>query len=425
MNQLARSKTKRRGGVYLAVLGTAMLVSLVGLAAMDIARVELRHAEANDEIARAHSLAQSGVALAQSHIHNSSFWRSLVDGGDGASIEIGPTPLNPTGTISYKLIDADGDLDDDPTDSVTIRSVGRAGKATSVATVLLEPYGSGLTSLSSAMHAGNGIQIDSTILDSTHHISANSWILATSATVNAEVEAVTSILGGNYSESTTSSITPKEMPDSATVFDYYLAKGTIIDYSDLPSGKIEEVVLAPGNNPYGSGETNALGIYILDCQGNDLDINNSRIEATLVLLNAGGDNKIIGAIHWEPAVENYPALMVQGGDVIMDWNGYGTLRENTIHINYNPPAAPYLGEANSDTDDSYPNVIKGLVYVAGDLSFTSHCVFEGAMVAGNNILVYDHLDLTYQSTFFDDPPPGFSAGTEMRIVPGTWRRDTY
>jgi hypothetical protein len=33
------------------------------------------------------------------------------------------------------------------------------------------------------------------------------------------------------------------------------------------------------------------------------------------------------------------------------------------------------------------------------------------------------IDLTYDSVFLDNPPPGFGSDNPMKISPGSWRRE--
>ena len=50
-------------------------------------------------------------------------------------------------------------------------------------------------------------------------------------------------------------------------------------WASIPSGVISDVILSHNNNPYGS--TNADGIYYINTQGNDLTIENARLDLGL------------------------------------------------------------------------------------------------------------------------------------------------
>ena len=58
--------------------------------------------------------------------------------------------------------------------------------------------------------------------------------------------------------------------------------------------------------------TNAQGLYWINCAGNKLVIERSRIKGTLLVLNPGSGSMIgAGPISWSPATPGYPALLVR------------------------------------------------------------------------------------------------------------------
>jgi hypothetical protein len=66
--------------------------------------------------------------------------------------------------------------------------------------------------------------------------------------------------------------------------------------------------------------------------------------------------------------------------------------------------------------------LKGLVYVTNDLSITQTCVIQGNVIAGGNISISSGISMSYDGWSYNYPPPGFSKGSIMRLLPGTWRR---
>jgi hypothetical protein len=209
------------------------------------------------------------------------------------------------------------------------------------------------------------------------------------------------------------------MPDTTTMWDYYLANGTKINISSIPSQTIDRVLLSPASNPYGS--TNSQGIYVIDTQGQTLHIRDSRIQATLVVISPANATEVEAAINWAPPAGNYPALLVQG-DLKMEWSGGNPLVESTAGVNFNPTGTPYETVADADTADSYPGIIKGLVYCSGNLTATSACVVQGALVAGGSATLSSTVTVAYGPAPYAYPPPGFASGNVMRVVPRTWRR---
>jgi hypothetical protein len=210
---------------------------------------------------------------------------------------------------------------------------------------------------------------------------------------------------------------------TAGVFDFYVANGTAISYASLPrsgaNGLLQNVVLSPASNPFGSA-VNAKGIYVIDCGGQPMLIKNIRVVGTLVLLNLGGGSSMQQTVLWDPAVANYPSLLVQG-DLSLGINRSGLFE--SAGVNFNPPGTPYQGVADTDTVDNYPSEIHGLVYVSGNLSTANHPVINGGcLVVGGTMSSNSDLEVTYTNTFADNPPPGFLAPAKMKISSGTWRK---
>jgi hypothetical protein len=215
---------------------------------------------------------------------------------------------------------------------------------------------------------------------------------------------------------------PRTMPDATTLFDLYAPPvGTQINIASLPSSgpgaSLEDVLLSPQSNPYGS--TNAQGIYVIDVAGTSLRIRNCRIVGTLVLLNTTTATEVIDAVHWEPAIANYPSLLVKG-QISFHFDATRTLDEGST--NFNPQNTPYGGTWDTVTDDSYPTVIKGLVYVSGRIDTTTDPSFDGAVVCGDVANTTNDITLTYQSTFLNDPPPGFGGSPRMVVAPDSWKQ---
>lgn len=232
-------------------------------------------------------------------------------------------------------------------------------------------------------------------------------------------------IGGSFSVSFTGT------PTSATVSlstpnanDFYLDGLSLTDTS-YPSSTyyLDRVVLSPASNPFGA--TDNEGIYVIDCGSQPVIIQNCRIAGTLVLINTGSGSKVQGSVVWEPAVYNYPALMCD--NTLQIASNSTTASESVLGFNMNPSGTPYpyIGGASNDTlTDAYSSLIRGLVYSAYDLQFSSSPSITGVVIANRNITVNaTSLNLSYNSLYLNSPPPGFTAGTPpMKIVPGTWQR---
>ncbi len=418
----------RRGSVYVAVLGVALIVAVIGISSVHVARVETRQAVALDEMARARLAAQSGVECVLAKIKSDPNWRqtngngvtNLVSNLAGALSLSGSSPTS----FDYTLTDTDGDLNDSLDDAVTLRCVGRAGSARHVIEVILQPKGEGINCLSASLHAGGNIESEGDITTN-QVVSSNSNIDIGDGSITGNAQAVGFVSGSVSGTKYPNMNPPLNMPDPSSVFEYYIDNGTPISYGQLNGGKIDKEVLSPGNNPYGSRVTNPQGIYVINCQGNKVSIKDSRIKATLVFLNATGTIELEHKLNWEPAVANFPAMLVQG-KVFMKWEENYPLSEAAASMNFNPAHTPYQSVSNSTIVDTYPGVISGIVYMTGDLDIDKRARIEGVMVVGGRVRIFyeQRLYLTYKSTYLTDAPPGFAAGA-VEIAPGSWKQVAY
>jgi len=427
----SRGRGSRRGGIYIVVMGVAMIVSIIGIASIHIVRLETRNALAVEEMSRAQLAAMSGIEYAVMRLKSDPDWRDNFVSGQWVTHNAEGESwgqMAGTGQFQFRLTDEDGDLSDSITDAVTLRSVGFAGTSSSVLEVALQPTGQGLSSLSASLHSAGDIYAEDPIrTDQT--VSSNGNIDVTSSYIYGEpdyaAQAVGTITGSVYNADKKPNMSPAlDMPTINTALEYYESRGTHIAYSQVPAGHIQNVVISPGNNPYSTGNTNSEGIYVIDCQGNDLHIRDSRINGTLVLLNAGSGTRLEGDMSWEPAASNLPALLVQG-DLRMDWSAPLGLSESSLNINFNPVGSPYEGEADNDQNDSYPGDLKGFVYISGNLDVKQDAKISGILVVGGTVIVNDDLNLNYNIDLYNNAPPGFAAGNAVSIVPGSWKRVSH
>jgi Tfp pilus assembly protein PilX len=209
--------------------------------------------------------------------------------------------------------------------------------------------------------------------------------------------------------------------------DYYIDQVTCYDTTYPADAYVMEgALLSPAANPFGSRQTNPQGLYTIDGGGRKIIIANSRIVGTLVITNFNAASSIQGSVAWEPAVQNYPALLTDKAlPIRLD---AAALSEATMNTNFNPTGTPYPyvgGTQNLDTNDAYPSLIRGLVYSKEHLILQNRTSVEGVLVANQDITVQSGtVSLRYKSTWLNNPPPGFDLGSakKMQTVAGTWRR---
>lgn len=424
----SKSGRSRQGSVYVAVLGVALIVSIISLTAMQITRLQLKSAVATEEIAAAQVMARSAVEYALALIEGNASWRSAYNHGQeypGSWVS-----LNGVGEFKFMLLDSDGNLSDDQNDVVTVKGIGRSGDATYVASVKLEPQGAPLSCLEASFCTNGNIATPILVPITTNQfISSNGSInvSATGSSVQGSAQAVVNI-SGTVTGSRLTGIVPREMPHEH-VFDYYLYNGTWIDVDSLPvdlasNPVIENTLLSPNSNPF--GRKNPSGIYVIDCKGKSLLIRNCRIMGTIVLLNPGSSAGLYDSIHISPAAANLPAVLAQG-DLCIRTSSID-LSELVLGVNFNPIGTAYLEVSDSDLIDIYPSIVDGLVYASGKITFDSGLGtsrLRGVTISQQAPVINKLVSFTYDPVFYSYPPPGFAAGPQWRVMPASWQRTSY
>ena len=130
------ASAQRRGSIYVAVLGAASLVALIGVGAVAAARIQLRAAVAANDATHAAPMAQSAIELARLRIANDANWRTSFTHDRWTE----NVPFTGGGSISFKLIDeADSDLSDSGSEPVRLIGRGVYGKSLRMMSVELTP----------------------------------------------------------------------------------------------------------------------------------------------------------------------------------------------------------------------------------------------------------------------------------------------
>ncbi|HVS70922.1 MAG TPA: hypothetical protein VHQ47_06680 [Phycisphaerae bacterium] len=409
------TRTRRqRGTVYIAILGLSILVAVIGLGGIALSRAQGRARDLQADTDEARGYAMDAVELARTLINADANWRTDYSNGNWFTNQSWGN-----GSFTLNVTDPAGALNNADTDPVTVTGTGMKGQAVQRIQVTLVPVLTPYSCMYAALCTGGLLSLNNTtVIGAGALISSNTSITTGNATVYPSAESAGAVLGSTFYANVTSLATPRTLPPS-NVFDYYNANGTTIAYSSLPSGgTLQNCLLSPTSNPYGA--TNAKGIYIINCNLQNLTINNCRIVGTLVILNANNIT-IQGNINWEPAVANLPCLLMQGSVTMKASNG--TLNEGGSIPNLNPASTPYPypnGAGNSTTSDSYPSVIDGLVYVSGNLVIQNNPSVDNLLVTGT-LNASGILSLNPQPILLSNPPPGFRT-VNMGVSPGTWKQ---
>jgi hypothetical protein len=398
-----------------------MILTVIGLSTLMVTRVQARGSKGEQDFGQARLIARSAIEVGLFHLATDPDWRTTFSSG----VWIATQSLG-DGTYSLSGRDPlDNYLPDDESDPLVLEGTANVGQARYVLEVSLSAKVPPLTCLEVAWHAGEDIVIDAAaVIACDQIISANDVVETTGvADINADVEAVNAITGSVYNQATTTGIEPRSMPDPISVFDHYIANGTAISIAAIPQDSgirvIQRQLITPATNPY--GVANIDGIYVIDCMGAVLRIQDSRIIATLVILNPGPGSSVTSAINWAPAQADYPSLLVSGA-FEFSHSASTPLDEAALGVNFNPPGSLVEGLLDLFLDDVYPTTIKGLVYVSGDIVTRSDPAFEGVVVSGGGSIQRSDLTLSYQSNYLANPPPGFTAPAVLSIDTGSWKQ---
>jgi len=403
-------------------------VAVIGLSVLTLAQINSRTAGMNNDSAEAAELAISAVELAQLKLSTNANWRTTYTNG------VTTTPLAlGHGTVSFQLVDpTDGDLANNTTDSVKIIGIGKVRNATRACSVVCGVYSPAITALAVAIEGGSGVSVNSATISGSGTLATNGIISGAGNLGTMNLEAAGAIVGAFATTgSQTSGAAARTNPDVSSVFSYYTTNGQAVSASSIPTVNgaktIDKALFSPNNNPYGGGSAkNAQGIYVINMNGANLVISNSRIVGTLVIQSAGTVT-VSGSNIFEPSAPGYPVLLVQGNVTL---SGSTTaLSESTIGVNMNPAGTPYPynggagGASNTTTTDTYPSGISGIVYASGALStgFGSNNTVNGVLLSGGATTIYGTLTLNYDSTYNSNPAPGFAGAPQVGINIGTWQ----
>ncbi|MFQ5492214.1 MAG: hypothetical protein ACE5GE_15980, partial [Phycisphaerae bacterium] len=112
--------SRRRASMYVVVMSTAMLITLIGLAALNLSRVEQRSTGAIGDLGQARLLAQSAIEMGIYWVDRDSNWRSTYPNGTWTTGEsVG------NGSFTLQGLDAtDGNLANSNTDPLRLVATG-------------------------------------------------------------------------------------------------------------------------------------------------------------------------------------------------------------------------------------------------------------------------------------------------------------
>jgi hypothetical protein len=407
----------RRGGIYVAVLGTAALVTVIGLASMATWRVQAASANAAVDAAEARMYSEAAVDHAVNYLSTDPSWRTnRAQGTWWSGVNFGK------GTFTIAGADpVDGDFTNRPYDPLVLTCTGYRRSAAHITTVTLNAQGVPLPALANAFTTVGQLRVTSgQVLTATGAPVYTNGQLRLDGGVNiAGAASCSTFTGTGTASGGVTLLAPAlAMPGSAVVT-MYKNLGTAIS----PPGTINNAVLAPGFNSIGGG-TNSDGVYVITTSS-DIIIQKLRLCGTLVVMNAGHKLTISGPVLMQPARPDYPVLIVQG-QLFLQYDSTTTLSEASAGYNFNPAGAPYQGVTDSDTSDTYPCEIDGLVHCQDQAQMGSNMLIRGAFICESNastaVQINSATTIVYDPTLFTSPPMGYTTAVNMKAAPGGWKQ---
>ncbi len=435
-------RSARRASVYIMVLGLVLMMMAAGAASIAMSRARARTLSLSNDTLRAEALAESALEYAITQLRNNPLlWRTLLTNNSET-----PQVAFAGGKISYKLVDeTDGNLNNGSSNPVRVYGIGRFGSATQCCSAVVAGT-TALSCLNAPLTVGRNLYFNQSVVTASGAtVAANGNMTDSSSgttntlTCNLEAGGTISLQKHTVTGTQLSGllVTQRDMP-SINVFDYYVAKGVTIPITALPvdstngGRKIENVVLSPASNPFTS-TLDADGVYVIPCNGTRINIMNCRIVGTLVLLYPGTGSCVginnADNINWSSAVTNFPCLLVKGDFSLVFGSLANTLIENAVSTNFNPPGTPYPyfgGATNTDTSDSYPSMIDGLVYISGNLTGGSTSTYprvDMLIVGGDYDAQNDNAYPSFRNVYTNFPPPGFTGNGTLSPIAGTYRKE--
>lgn len=408
INTKCRYSLNRRGSVYVVTLGIAMILTVLGLAAITIGRINTRIAADSQDWREAQLLAYSAVGHALTQIENTSDWRTSL-GGTTVQKSFG------RGTFEWSLSDeTDGDLNDNEKDPVTILAKGFVNNAAYSLSMTAKIDGGALAILATSLSSSGDITLGTNAkMTLTGAPLSSNQAINNSGQIFGDVEADTVSGGGPFNGSVMTSADPKQMPDP-NVFNTYVAKATVLAYTPT----MEDMVISPATAPGGS--TNVDGVYYIDTAGGDLTIRNIRLLGTLVIQCGGGKVIIDEASLLQTNRPDYPVLIIDGD--LETTLSEGVLGEKITKANYNPLGTKYNGQQDMDKKDNYPNQITGLIHVLGDVLLTKFTDIQGTLICeGTTTITGNKVYITHDPTLYLNPPEGYGEEIGDPVV-DTWKR---
>lgn len=405
-------RCRNRGSIYLFVLASSLIITIIGMGSLFAVRVQSRSARTAEAATHVRLCAQSALELGLLMVTQDPNWRTTQANGHWLS----GTSLGDA-TLSLEGIDPlDGDLTDNEYEPLVLTGTGQKGLARYKTQVTLVANVKALEALNTCVHAKKRLHVHlGNQLTASGAPASTNEDLDNDGTITGDVHADTVTAAGTITGELTEGAVQKRLPDGAVITDY-LSKATTVPFT----GDIDKQLLTPAYNPWGA--ENADGVYFIDTGDQDLTIKDSRIHGTLIVDVGNKKLFLTESLLLHAYRSDYPVLIVIGKLNIELKSGDIPLSETDLGVNFNPPGVPYLGQMDDDTDDDYPNEIQGLIHVTKKLTLKETARIVGAIICedkvdghGDNVIVHD-------PGLYASPPVGYTYVDGMKVSPGSYQR---
>jgi len=368
------NRPRNRGVIFVAALILLAGMSVVVIALAHEISLDLKMATALVDADQTLEIAKVGIDKIIYALNNDSNWRTTYSSG----VKYGPFALG-NGEFHVTITDEDGDLADDPIDSVTVTSVATyKGSTRTVSAVLAPPVHDAMMYLAYTSIGAGNMEI--------YNGPRIYGDLCATDKVEIKDSSPPDHRGGIYVPDP-KNVSPAlddantnvvSLPSAPTILDiddvdldWLIANGSKMSppaYADLV---IVDKVISPTSNPYGFA--NANGIYYI--QG-DKDVRFIRCHITATIVVQTGRKVYFdeASVH-APAFPQYPAL-VSDREVYYDFTK--NLSEIETGVDFN---------CDGDQDDVFTPSVSGIVYAKIKIEAlqstgsTNIVRFKGALVS--------------------------------------------
>ena len=358
----------RRGTIYILVLVSAVIVTLIGVIGLRLAHTQAAVARADAQRDEAMSLAESAVQWGIHYVMLSTDWRD----GTTSGATIRTMPLG-EGTLSIAIVDLDGDLGDNAQDPFTIVGTGTIGDASqSLAVTFTNGTGGPHPALEQSITVGGVLSAN-----------PNTVWPENGGTVKEQKR----LNGAPLSPKVASEADPVDLPDPGLI-QTWAAKGTLIPRS-LHGGSISATTFSNISAPY-SVTPNPSGIYVIDAEGSDLTLSGVNSTGTIVVVNLGGTLT---------ALNSKFTMGTHGGPSLIA-DGHAVLEVGSI-----------------------AGISEGIFYFDGTVIMNQPLFLIGIFMATGDVTINTTaFTISHSNAAVAGPPEGFVQSTGFTVLPGSWVR---